>query len=194
MSTCERFRRSLYRVTEGEASPLESLRVARHAPDCTACRILLAREERLHDMLDQLDDPVSLDEGFLSEVMAAIADRPKPVRRAARRWPVAVKLALLAGVVLAAGAVVSRFVPFGFTTAGSPSLVPSLDPEGSSGALGAAAGLVHLVLVALDRLGSTVPPSLAAASLPSVVSLAAVLPAALLALTLAGAIALAARI
>lgn len=65
---------------EGEASPEESFRLARHLPDCTSCRILLAREKRLATVLDGLEDTGNEDAGLLDRVMSALGKRPAPRR------------------------------------------------------------------------------------------------------------------
>ena len=82
---CQRLRPVLFRVAEGEASPEEALRVARHLPTCTGCRILLNREHRLADLLERLSDPVGVDDAFLLDVMGAIPHEPPPRRRVSLR-------------------------------------------------------------------------------------------------------------
>lgn len=183
---CEHVRPSLFRVAEGEAAPAESLRVARHVPDCTACRILLAREQRLHEMLEDMEDPVDLDERFLDDVMSAISRGPVPKRRR-RHWPVAVKLAILAGIVLVGSAIVSRVAP-NFVSSWTAS-VPSIEPDTPDGAYGSAAGLARLLLVMLDRM-AVAPPTLSL-GWPAV-ALGSVLPAVALTLALAAFLAFAA--
>jgi predicted anti-sigma-YlaC factor YlaD len=55
------------------------MRVARHLSDCTACRIVLAREHRLAEMLEEkLDDPLQLGEDFVQAVMARLPQEPPP--------------------------------------------------------------------------------------------------------------------
>jgi hypothetical protein len=87
---CESISGALGRVVDGEASPAESFRVARHLPGCTGCRILLARERRLAAALDGLVGPDANDPDLLERVMASLGKRPvpKPVtpgKRLARR-------------------------------------------------------------------------------------------------------------
>jgi predicted anti-sigma-YlaC factor YlaD len=188
MSSCERVRPVLYRVAEGEANPGETLRVARHLPDCTACRILLAREVRLAEMLEQLDDPLRPEERFVEDVMTAIANDPAPPRRVPR----AVKLGGLSVLLLAAGAVASRFAPVVLPWGGS-SVLPGLGSDGPDGKLDAAAGVARLLLVALDRMLTAAPPALADLHLTHHMALSTAAPAATLVLVLAGAIALATR-
>jgi anti-sigma factor RsiW len=86
--SCERVVPLLYRVAEGEASPEEAMRAARHLSDCTACRITLARERRLAAILDgALHDPLQVDEAFVRAVMDQLPQGPPPppVRRTRRR-------------------------------------------------------------------------------------------------------------
>jgi len=81
MIDCERLRPILYRVPEGEASPEEAMRTARHLSDCTACRILVARERRLAAMLERdLADPLQVGEDFVLSVMSSLPQGPPPSR------------------------------------------------------------------------------------------------------------------
>ncbi len=98
MNDCRELRTILFRIAEGEGSPDEAMRCARHLPDCTACRILLARERRLAEMLeDRLTDPLSVGEDFVESVMAKLpSEPPRPTRPGRRR---AFKLAGFAAVL-----------------------------------------------------------------------------------------------
>jgi predicted anti-sigma-YlaC factor YlaD len=94
MSRCREIRPCLYRSSEGEATPDEAMRIARHLSDCTACRILLAREVRLASMLELgLTDRVPVGEEFLRSVMDALPSGPPPRSKPKR---VGLKLASLA--------------------------------------------------------------------------------------------------
>lgn len=73
---CDRLRPIVLRAVEGEATPEEALRAARHVAECTGCRIVAAREKRLAETLSDLPDRVAVDDGFVHRVMAALA----PVR------------------------------------------------------------------------------------------------------------------
>lgn len=85
---------SLQRVAYGEADPRESIDVAEHLTECTACRILLARERRLAQALAVgLDDPLEVGEEFLSRVMDNLPMGPPPVRPGRRRDRRRLKLA-----------------------------------------------------------------------------------------------------
>lgn len=78
---CKQIAPVLYRVAEAEATPDEAMRTARHLSDCTACRILLAREVRLAAMLEEgLTDPLQVGEDFVRTVMDNLPQGPPPAR------------------------------------------------------------------------------------------------------------------
>lgn len=82
MDECRQLQPLLSRVSEGEASPEEAIRTARHLSDCTSCRIAVARERRLAEALEQdLDDPLQVGEDFVQSVMANLPNEPPPRRR-----------------------------------------------------------------------------------------------------------------
>jgi len=152
--TCRELAPLLCRLAEGEATPKEAMRSARHLSDCTACRITLARERRLAAMLEQgLEDPVPVGEDFVRAVMETLplGPPPAPRRRCARRH---LKLAGL--LALSALAPLISSSPHGAESAG----------EGLSGLLplpqvpiadGLADGVLHLsglLLTAVDRLAA----------------------------------------
>jgi hypothetical protein len=73
----------LHAVAYGEAGPQDAMLTARHVSDCTACRILLARERRLAAVLDGgLEDHLGVGEEFLESVMAHLPLGPPPPTRA----------------------------------------------------------------------------------------------------------------
>ncbi len=129
MKTCEHFRPLLSRYAEGEANPGEALGIARHLAGCTACKIVLARELRLHEVLEGLDDPFSVDDEFSRVVMAALPAGPPPAAERKRRR--GLRLAGLATLVSLGAAAAFRLVAFP-----SPSeplrLASRLDLEGGS--------------------------------------------------------------
>jgi hypothetical protein len=141
-------------------------------------------------MLDGMQDPVALDEKFLTDVMGAISSRPAPKRRRLRTWPVGIKLALVAGILLVGAAIAARVLP-SLGTSGTAALVPSLEPDTPDGGYGPAAGLARLLLVMLDRIETIAPPALSW-SWPAI-ALGSVLPAVALTLALAAVCAFAAR-
>ena len=102
MHACERIRPLLALAAEGELGPDEALAVGRHVEDCTACRILMARERRLARMVGGLDDPIEVDESFLDGVMQELPAEPPCGRRSRRGIKLAglaILLALLGGAV-----------------------------------------------------------------------------------------------
>lgn len=188
MTACERIRPLLYRLSEGELAPEEALRLARHVPDCTACRILLARERHLATVLEQgLEDRLAPGEEFVSSVMARLPERVPPARQRRRRN---LRLAVLA--VLGAGAAAA-------SSAGLPELdlplrlpVPAAPPaggdlpallEGLAGAGAAAASLLEAVAHHLPSLPELASPATLAFAVAAPPALALALASALLAVT-----------
>jgi anti-sigma factor RsiW len=84
------------RTVDGEAAPDESLRLARHLSECTACRILLARERRLAEALNGMEDEAIEEDAFRARVMDALGsgayprlrNRPRSARRRGLRLAV----------------------------------------------------------------------------------------------------------
>ena len=85
MDACHRIRPLLSRYSEGEVSPHDAMQVARHLPDCTACRIVLARERRLAEMLDGELNDLPVGEEFVRQVMATLPQDPPPTPEPRRR-------------------------------------------------------------------------------------------------------------
>jgi hypothetical protein len=80
---CRRVRPLLHAVAYGEAQPQDAMLTARHVSDCTACRILLARERRLAAVLDGgFEDLLGVGEDFLEAVMAHLPKGPPPPTQA----------------------------------------------------------------------------------------------------------------
>lgn len=78
MADCSPVRSLLRAVVEYEAEPREAVRVADHVAECTGCRILLARERRLAELLGRIDDRLPVDADFTGHVMSALPDGPPP--------------------------------------------------------------------------------------------------------------------
>jgi hypothetical protein len=156
--SCQSIAPVLYRVAEGEATPDEAMRTARHLSDCTACRILLARERRLAAMLDEgLDDPLQVGEDFVRAVMDTLPQGPPPRPRRRRRARRALKLASLLGLVglgrLVAAMQGATELPNGTVW----SLMPELDAPFADGTAEATQRLGGLLLTALGRLAAGLP-------------------------------------
>jgi len=150
---CQRLRAALFRVAEGEASPDEALLAAQHLPTCTGCRILLHREHRLAGLLEELADPLGVDDAFLSHVMGAIPAEPPPRRRRLLR--------AVGGVgVLALLALLWSLRP---ATGGGPvgSLPLALpDLQGGERLAGGLAGLAQFLSSAAAQAGASLAPAL----------------------------------
>ena len=76
MSDCLEMRPLIDRISEGEATPEEALALGRHLPGCTVCRILLAKAHRLNEMVDEIGEPLDVDESFLTNIMDSLPDGP----------------------------------------------------------------------------------------------------------------------
>ena len=85
MKRCNLIAPLLPRVAEREARPDEALEVARHVEECTACRIRLAREHRLQQLLDDPLDSLPSAEDFVADVMSHIPAEPPPRPRPRKR-------------------------------------------------------------------------------------------------------------
>jgi len=152
---CPKMRPLLALVVEGEGSPAETLRVARHVADCTVCRILLARERRLGRALDQLSDAMSVDDRFLESVMRALPEGPPPVtsRDNCRRGRHGgLRLAGLGGLVALGGAISVRTAQL--LAGGGPDLLPRLANPQAEGLAARLAEIGGAVVLVLDRIGA----------------------------------------
>jgi predicted anti-sigma-YlaC factor YlaD len=148
MASCRRIRPLLRRAVEGETGPDESLRIARHLSGCTGCRIVIARERRLAKLLDCLEDPLHVGDGFVRDVMSAIPDTPPAADR--RRG---LKLASIAGLIGVGVGVVSRIATVGAAPGGGRGTL-RFSLEGLEPLLETMGGLAQAVPLALARLGS----------------------------------------
>lgn len=170
---CEQIRPLLFKVAEGEAAPDEALEVGRHLPDCTVCRIRLAREVRLEQLVSEMDEPIEVDERFLEQVMASLPEGPPPKRAALRSGNTRRGLKL-AGFIIAfamLGASGYHLSPAIGNVAVLPEL-PSMEFEGFARLLGGAREQIQFLLAALAGIGTRSTPDLPAA--PSFLHLALV--------------------
>ena len=144
---CGEVRPVLGRVAEREANPEEAILTARHLSDCTACRILLARERRLASMLEQdLEDEVHVGEDFVKSVMANLPAEPPPDPRPRKKrvLKLAGLAALLGGLQVFAASRSVIEVAFGSSwSAPSPTLPGA---EGAFEGLTRVGNLVGLLL------------------------------------------------
>jgi anti-sigma factor RsiW len=148
----------IYRVAEGEATPDEAMQTACHLSDCTACRILLARERRLAAMLeDGLADPLQVGEDFVRAVMDTLPHGPPPPARRKKCKSRTLKLASLAGWIglapLLAAAQEAGRLPSGAVWR----LNPGLEVPLANGTTEGVQRLGGLLVLALDRLAAGLP-------------------------------------
>ena len=157
---CKSLAPLLYRVAEGEAAPDEAIRTARHLSDCTACRILLARERRLAAMLEEgLDDPLQVGEDFVQAVMATLPKDPPPAtsRKRVQRKSRMLKLASLAGLIGIVPLVATARASVDLPETLAWSLRPLLEAPLADGLADGALRLGGLVMLVLDRMASGFP-------------------------------------
>jgi len=154
LSGCERARPLLVRSVEGELAPRAALRLARHVEACTACRILLARERRLAQVLDGLDDVVPVDASFFDSVMASLPERPaaSPVPTRRERLRRGLRLAGLCAGLVASGGLAARFLPFLRFDLATPAMprFAGDDTEGWISVVGSAAQWVRMTAQTLS--------------------------------------------
>jgi len=154
LSGCERARPLLVRSVEGELAPRAALRLARHVEACTACRILLARERRLAQVLDGLDDVVPVDASFFDSVMASLPERPaaSPVPTRRERLRRGLRLAGLCAGLVAGGGLAARFLPFLRFDLATPAMprFAGDDTEGWISVVGSAAQWVRMTAQTLS--------------------------------------------
>lgn len=189
LSDCERIRHVLPRAAEGDAGPEESLLLARHLSECTACRIVLARERRLQDVLAGLRDPIEVESSFLDRVMAALpAVPPRAASKPARRR--GLKLAVFAGLVGSLGAAAAAWSQSP-TWAASDTWLPALTPEMPERWAVLFATTARLATLALAQMGIGPEAGFGFLSLPAPRSIAVVVGTGAAALLLFAAVAVA---
>lgn len=196
MSRCGRIRPWIVRSVDGDLEPREALRLARHLATCTACRIVLARESRLAEMLDGVDDACGVDESFFGAVMASLPERPLrspgALSRKAR-WRRGLRLATWGSVAALGAALAARVLPslrLDVATPAMPRFTPD-ETEGWISLIGSAAQWIRMTAQSVAWAGSSGAWSawtIGALSLWAAVAAAATL------LALSGALAWATRI
>lgn len=195
MTDCGRLRSLIVRSVDGDLEPGEAFRLARHLTTCTACRIVLARESRLAQMLDGASDTVSVDESFFETVMASLPDRPVPraleSSRETRRKR-GIRLATLGALLALGGGLAARVLPslqFDVAAPAMPRFSPG-ESEGFFTVLGLAAQWIRMTANSAVWAGSS--GSWGALAMGAL-SLSAVLAALATLITVSGAVAWASR-
>lgn len=152
MARCTAMRPVVQRMAEGDVSPADSLRLARHLSCCTACRIVLARDRRLARVLEAIDDPLPVDADFAKRVMAALPSetRARSPARTRRRGLAIAGLGAL--VALGSGALLGLAGPL--PAGGALPGFPRLTLEGFEPLDELVGGIVRFVVLILDRAGS----------------------------------------
>jgi anti-sigma factor RsiW len=183
MSRCRRVQSWIVRSVDGDLRPDEALGLAKHLATCTACRIVLARESRLAEILDGADDGLSVDENFFGAVMASLPDRPvrSTVELARKtRWRRGLRLASWASVGALGAGLAAR-------ARGSQ---PPEDADGLISIIGSAAQWIRMTAQSVTWAGSS---GAWGAWTIGALSLSAVLAGLATVLTLSGALAWATR-
>ena len=159
MSRCGSIRPWIARSVDGDLAPGEALRLAGHLAKCTACRITLARESRLAEMLGSVDDACGVDESFFNAVMASLPEHPvRPVEVSRRaRWRRGLRLAAFGAVGALAGGVAARVLPYlnlDVATPGMPRFTPD-DADGWISLIGSAAQWIRVTAQSITWAGSS---------------------------------------
>ena len=195
MSRCRRIRPWIVRSMEGDLEPGEALRLARHLATCTGCRIVLARESRLAEMLDGVDDAFSVDESFFRAVMASLPERPlRPAVEVSRRarWRRGLRLAALGSIAALGAGIAARALPSLRLDVATPAM-PRFTPDETDvwiSLIGSAAQWIRMTAQSVAWAGSSGAWS---ASTIGALSLSAALTAAAALLAVSGAFAWATR-
>ena len=195
MSHCRRIQPCILRSVDGDLEPGEALRLARHLATCTACRVVLARESRLAEMLDGVDDAFSVDETFFRAVMGSLPERPlRPAVEVSRRvrWRRGLRLAALGSIASLGAGLAARALPSLRLDVATPAM-PRFTPDETDvwiSLIGSAAQWIRMTAQSVAWASSSGAWS---ASTIGALSLAAALTAAAALLAVSGAFAWATR-
>jgi len=160
MSRCRRIQAWIVRSVDGDLEPQEALRLARHLATCTACRIVQAREARLAEMLDGVDEGFAVDESFFQAVMASLPERPaKSAAEVSRRmrWRRGLRLASMASLTAFGAGLAARVLPslrMDVATPAMPRFTPD-DTDGWISLLGTAAQWIRMTAQSVAWSGSS---------------------------------------
>ena len=168
---------------------MESLRLAQHVPRCTSCRILMARERRLKEMLDRIEDSLEVDGAFAQRVMNALPEG-RPALRPAHSKRRGLAIAGLVGAGALGAAIGSRLAGTGSADGPLPGL-PRIPHEGFESLNEVFSTLVRFFVLVVARAGSGFEATLPSWSPESVLVPLAFIPVALGLVTLSMLVALA---
>lgn len=160
MNRCRRIRAWIVRSVDGDLTPVEALRLARHLGACTACRIVLARETRLATVLENVGDAFGVDESFFRAVMDSLPEQPvRPTLAASRRARLrrGLRLALFAMVSLCCAGVGGQWLPSLRLDIAAPAM-PRFSPDDTAGwisLIGSAATWIRLTAQSIGWAGSS---------------------------------------
>jgi anti-sigma factor RsiW len=154
MRDCEAIRPLLFNAPDGELNPKETMQVARHLADCTACKIIDARERRLARMLEVDLQDIPVGDDFFRSVMASLPADPPPAENKKKRRH-GLRLAGLGGFLAAGALLASRLTPVGGYYRSATS-IPALDFESSQGGFEGLLDLVRMVVMSLRTVAASV--------------------------------------
>jgi hypothetical protein len=151
MRDCARIRPLLYNASDGELNPKETLLVARHLADCTACKIVMARERRLARMLEEDLQDIPVGDDFFCSVMASLPKEPPPSHMKKKRH--GLRLAGFGSLIGAGALIASRLFPLqGYYR--SATNLHAIDFESSQGGFDGLLDLVRLVVMSLKTVAT----------------------------------------
>jgi hypothetical protein len=192
---CRGFAPLIHASLEGDVLPADALRLARHLDACTACRIVMAREVRLAAMLDDLHDPIDVDERFFEAVMASLPERaigPLGVVDRRARYRRGLKLAGLASLAMLGGGLAARILPSVRLDLSTPAM-PRFSPDETDGWLSLFGTAAQWIRVTAQSLAWTGSPETFGPHALGVLSLEAAMLAAAVLLAVSGALMLASK-
>jgi hypothetical protein len=160
MSECLDMRPLIDRISEGEATPEEALTLGRHLPGCTVCRILLAKARRLNEMVDEIGEPLDVDESFLTDIMDSLPDGPPQETiqagdRRSRRHLRIVKILVTMSPLGLLGAGRSMFMGYPGSFRRIMDSGTILPPEGGTGITDSIREVLGIALAVAGKLGIT---------------------------------------
>lgn len=152
MHDCATIRPLLSNASDGELNPKETMLVARHIADCTACKIVVARERQLARMLEEDLQDIPVGEDFFRSVMASLPKEPPPAEDKKQKRH-GLRLAGLGGFIAAGALLASRLTPLqGYYR--SATNLPALDFDSSQGGFEGLLDVVRLVVMSLRTIAT----------------------------------------